>query len=64
MGPPDRKMAPRPQKRPTFAKIMSELAQKSTFCSDRGSDSCYIGNQPLYFQQTILGKVFRAQDGV
>ena len=33
------------------------------FRFDRGSNSYYIGNQPLYFQYITLSKVIRAQRG-
>ena len=33
------------------------------FCSVRGSDRCYIGIQPLYFQQMALSKDIRLKRG-
>ena len=41
----------RTQKRPELAKTTSSRNhfQNSEFGSVRGSDSCYIGNQPVYF---------------
>ena len=36
----------------------------SMFCSVRGSDSFYIGNQPLYFHETTPSKLIRDQEGV
>ena len=45
------KVAPQSQKCTELAKTTSSQnhPQHSTFHSVRGSDSCYIGNQPFYF---------------
>ena len=57
-------MAQRPQIWPELAKNTPSLndPQNSTFHSARGSDSCYIGYQQLYFYWITLSKVIRAQD--
>ena len=34
------------------------------FCSVRGPVSCYIGKQPLYFQQMTLRKVIKASEEI
>ena len=46
-------MAPQSQIQPELTKTTPSQhdPQNSTFCSATGSDSCYIGNQPLYFHQ-------------
>ena len=46
-----------------MAKKRQNHPQHSTFHSVRGSDSCYISNQPLYFHKITLNKVFSAQEG-
>ena len=38
-------------------------SENSTFRSAKGSDSCYIGYQPLYYD-LALSKVIRGQEGV
>ena len=45
------KVTPRPQIRPELEKKTPSRnhLQNSTFSSVRGSDNCYIGNQPLFF---------------
>ena len=60
------KVAPRPQIQPELAKKTPSQnhSQNSTFRSVRGSNSCYIGNQPLCFHYITLGKVITAQDAV
>ena len=59
------KVLPQPQKWPWLAQNTPSLnhPKNSTSCSVRGSNSCYIGYQPLYFHQMTLSKVIRAQDG-
>ena len=59
------KVFPRPQIRPEFAKttLRQNHLQNSTFRSVRGSNGCYMGNQPLYFDEMTLSKPIRAQDG-
>ena len=39
-------------------------SQNSMFRYIGGFNSCYIGNQPLYFQWVTLSKIIRAQEGV
>ena len=57
--------APRPQIQPELAKKPRQNhPQNSMFRSVRGSDSCYIGNQSLYFHSMTLSKDIRAQEGV
>ena len=59
------KVAPRPQSPPELSKTMPSKThpQNSTFRSVRGSASCYIGYQPLYYD-LALSKVIRGQEGV
>ena len=51
---PYHKVAPRPQKQPDSA------INNNNFCSDKRSGSCYIGNQPLYFQSQCGSLTTRA----
>ena len=54
------KVALRPHKWPELAKNTQNHPKNTRFCSVRGSDSCYIGNQPLYFHQMTLSQLIRA----
>ena len=60
------KMAPWPEMQVELTKklLSQHHPQNSLFCSVRGSDSCYIGNQPFYFHWMTLSKGIRAQEGV
>ena len=55
-------MAPRPQKCPELAKNRQTSPQIFTFHADRDADICYIGNQPLYFNEMILSKAIGAKE--
>ena len=44
--------------------IDQKHAQNSMFGSVKGSDSCHIGNQSLYFHYMTLSKAIRAQEEV
>ena len=61
-GYPDHKVAPWPQKR---HKLVKKVKKQSFTCfSGRGPNSCFIGNQPLYFHLIIISTVLWAKKGV
>ena len=46
---------------PTWPKnLKNSLKDYIFFCSDGMPDSSDIGNQPLYFHQMIISKIFKA----